>query len=50
MVFARGLMGPWLLATDPFRIFAADVAVLLALSRRFRGRDEGVVVIWSFCW
>lgn len=24
--------------------------MLLALSRRFRGRDDGVVVICSFCW
>lgn len=25
-------------------------AVLLALSRRFRGLEEGVVVMCSFCW
>jgi hypothetical protein len=49
MVFARGLIAPGPLATEPLRILA-DVAVLLALSRRFRGRDDGVVVICSFCW
>lgn len=48
MVFARGriVVDPWPLATDPFRtLLEAAVALLATLSLRFRGREEGVVVI-----
>lgn len=49
-MFARGLIAAAPFAeTEFFRIFAV-VAVLLALSRRFRGREEGVVAMCSFCW
>jgi hypothetical protein len=42
---------PWPLAIEPFRTRPGPPAVLLvALSRRFRGLEEGVVVICSFCW
>ena len=48
MVFALGriVAAPCPLAIEPFRTLFGAVAVLLAaLSRRFLGLDEGVVVI-----
>lgn len=36
-------------ATLFFRIRLAPGVVPAALSRRLRGREEGVVVWWSFC-
>jgi len=61
MVFARGLMEPGAVAPGAEVAAALGPAMLffrallwtgapLVLSRRFLGRDEGVVVWWSFCW
>ena len=54
MVLALGLivLAAWPpVAIDPFLTRPVVAAVLLAaLSRRFRGLDDGVVVICSFCW
>ena len=56
IVFARGRIvlpaAPPAFTVEFFRTLPAAVAVvLLVLSRLpFLGREEGVVVIWSFCW
>ncbi len=47
IVFALGLIvaAPFELATEPFRTLPGPAVLLAALSRRFRGLEEGVVVI-----
>jgi hypothetical protein len=59
MVFALGLIEAALAAAAAEAFAFATLfcrarllagAVLLVLSRRFLGRDDGVVVWCSFCW
>lgn len=54
IVFARGrgpvFMDDPMLLVEFLRTRLALPEMLLVLSRRLRGREEGVVVMCSFCW
>jgi hypothetical protein len=52
MVLALGLIvaAGCPLATEFFRTLFGPAVVLATLSRLFLGLEEGVVVMWSFCW